>query len=269
MQPFLKWPGGKRWLFTKYPNIFPAQYNVYYEPFLGGGSALFHLLPENAVISDINSELVNVYRIMAYHPMNLREVMVQHCENHNADYYYEVRDNIPRSNIERAARFLYLNRTCFNGMYRVNKQGDFNVPVGTRNCWIEKTEDLQEYSRILRRYRICSTDFVRIIHDAAENDLVFADPPYSIASNQSSFIKYNDQLFSWKDQKRLLSALSRARDRGASILATNTAYSQLEDMYRNNGFFVQTVNRFSSISGKSTGRKQQEELLISSYQIDL
>lgn len=265
MHPFLKWPGGKRWLVSNYPHLFPKEYNVYYEPFVGGGSVFFHLLPERATISDTNQDLINTYRVMAQKPTALRILLEEHQKKHSFEHYYNTRSYIPNDAVMRAARFLYLNRTCFNGMYRVNMQGVFNVPIGTRTYFIDDVDEFQEYSRILQNVHICSQDFVRTIHKAKNNDLVFADPPYATANKQNSFIKYNERLFSWRDQTRLLNALVRARDRGAIIIATNALYPQLEEMYQLNGFYTQTLNRFSSISGKADGRGKLKELLITSY----
>lgn len=269
MQSFLKWPGGKRWLISKYNQIFPQNYNTYFEPFLGGGSAFFYLMPEHAIISDINSDLINTYQIMARSPVRLREILEMHQEYHSIDYYYRLRDNVPDNAVEQAARFIYLNRTCFNGMYRVNKSGQFNVPIGTKTHFTYDVDAFIEYSRILKHAHIRKQDFVNTIRCAAEGDLVFADPPYTIAHNQNSFIKYNEKLFSWKDQTRLLKSLVRARDRGAIIVATNANFPQLQQMYNENRFFTQTLNRFSSISGSSIGRGNQEELLITSFEIQI
>lgn len=269
MHPFLKWPGGKRWLIANYRHIFPADYEHYFEPFLGGGSAFFSLLPLQATISDINGELINVYRVMKRNPAQLREQLIQHQEHHSANYYYAIRANVPDNTVDRAARFLYLNRTCFNGMYRVNRLGEFNVPIGTKQQFIDDAENFEEYSEALHNVHIRKQDFVDTIREAAQGDLVFADPPYTIAHNQNAFIKYNERLFSWKDQKRLLNALIRARDRGAIILTTNADYPALQQMYEANEFFTQPVGRFSSISGLAEGRGTQNELLISSYPINL
>lgn len=269
MHPFLKWPGGKRWLIASYRHIFPDTYNHYFEPFLGGGSAFFYLMPEKATISDINGELVNTYRVMARNPVQLREQITQHQERHSVDHYYAVRANVPNDVIERAARFLYLNRTCFNGMYRVNRLGEFNVPIGTKQRFIDDVAHFEEYSKVLQNVHIRKRDFVDTIREANEGDLVFVDPPYTIAHNQNAFIKYNERLFSWKDQKRLLASLVRARSRGAIIIATNADYPPLRQMYEDNQFITQTVGRFSSISGLRDGRGIQNELLITSYQINL
>ncbi|MGI6498954.1 MAG: DNA adenine methylase [Oscillospiraceae bacterium] len=269
MHPFLKWPGGKRWLIANYRYIFPAEYNHYFEPFLGGGSAFFSLLPAKATISDINGELINVYKVMARNPAQLREQLIQHQENHCADHYYAVRANVPDNAIERAARFLYLNRTCFNGMYRVNRLGEFNVPIGTKQQFVDDVARFEAYSEVLHNVHIRKQDFVDTIRAAMQGDLIFADPPYTIAHNQNAFIKYNERLFSWKDQKRLLNALTRARDRGAIVLATNAYYPDIQQMYEQNNFYTQALRRFSSISGLAEGRGSQEELLVSSYPIQL
>ena len=267
--PFLKWPGGKRWLIANYRRIFPTEYNHYFEPFLGGGSAFFHLMPQEATICDINGELINTYRIMARKPVQLREQLVRHQEFHSKEHYYAIRANVFTDPVERAAKFLYMNRTCFNGMYRVNQLGTFNVPIGTKQQFTEDVALFENYSELLSSAHIRKQDFVDTIREAAQGDFIFSDPPYTIAHNQNAFIKYNEKLFSWKDQKRLLNALIRARDRGAIILATNADYPDLQQMYSNNQFYTQSVGRFSSISGLSEGRGTQNELLISSYPIDL
>lgn len=269
MQPFLKWPGGKRWFVANYHKVFPQRYNAYYEPFLGGGSVFFFLMPQKATISDINPDLTNTYRVMSNHPKQLRTLLESHQKKHDANHYYEVRKHIPENAIERAARFIYLNRTCFNGMYRVNRNGQFNVPIGTRERFTDDIDLFGEYSRILQHSHIRTQDFVATIREAREDDLVFVDPPYTIAHNQNSFIKYNERLFSWRDQARLLNALVRARNRGAMIVATNARCLELEQMYREYGFYTHILSRFSSISGNADGRGRQEELLVTSYPVKL
>lgn len=265
----MKWPGGKRWLIANYRHIFPVKFNRYYEPFLGGGSAFFSLMPKQATISDINGELINTYRVMARNPEQLREQLIQHQKYHSSTHYYAVRANVPHNAVERAARFLYLNRACFNGMYRVNRLGEFNVPIGTKQQFIDDVQQFEEYSEALHNAHIRKQDFVNTIREATVGDLIFADPPYTIAHNQNAFIKYNEKLFSWKDQKRLLNALTRARDRGAIIVATNANYLAIQQMYDDNYFYTQALHRFSSISGLAAGRGTQEELLVSSYPINL
>ena len=172
---------------------------------------------------------------------------------------------MPINPLERAACFLYLNKTCFNGMYRVNKHGEFNVPIGTRNFIIDELEVFNQYAKALQHAHICSLDFEVTIQHANEGDLIFADPPYTIDKKQNSFIKYNEKLFSWDDQIRLFKALVKALERVVKIISTNAAYPELQEMYSENGFFTQTLSRFSSISGNKNGRGLKEELLITSY----
>jgi len=154
-------------------------------------------------------------------------------------------------------------------MHRVNQLGQFNVPIGTKQLFIEEVVFFEGYSELLRKAHIRKLDFVDTIREATAGDFIFADPPYTIAHNQNAFIKYNEKLFSWKDQERLLRALIRARNRGAIILATNADYPDLQQLYIDNQFHTQAVGRFSSISGLSDGRGIQNELLISSYPINL
>lgn len=250
---------------TRYADLLPNEYNRYIEPFLGGGSVFFHLAPNQAIVSDIDQELINVYHMMRSNPRQLRDLLLGHQETHSRDHYYEVRAAVPETPIERATRFLYLNRTCFNGMYRVNHLGQFNVPIGSKQHFTDDVNLFEDYSELLRRAYIRRQDFVETICSAADGDFVFADPPYTIAHNQNYFIKYNEHLFSWSDQKRLLRALTRARNRGAIILATNANYPELQAMYEQRNFYTCTLDRFSSISGQATGRGRQNELLISSY----
>lgn len=264
---FLKWPGGKRWFIARYRDKFPQNYDMYLEPFVGGGSVFFRLQPQNAIISDINPELINVYQVMRDNPSGLAASLKYHQKRHCKDYYYRVRSSKPRDETKKAGRFLYLNRTCYNGMYRVNQQGSFNVPIGTKKNCIYDIDLFEEYAKALKNTDIRVSDFSQIIKGAANNSLVFVDPPYTIAHNQNSFIKYNERLFTWADQERLLVELCAARDRGATIIATNANYSTLREMYIHYDFHVQAIERFSAISGKADRRGKQEELLITSIPI--
>ena len=132
-EPFLKWPGGKRWLVHQYASLFPSQYRRYLEPFLGGGAVFFHLMPQRAILSDTNRDLVNAYQCLKKHAKTIDERLSELQQKHSKALYYRIRATCPTDAIERAVRFLYLNRTCFNGIYRVNLRGEFNVPIGTKD----------------------------------------------------------------------------------------------------------------------------------------
>lgn len=261
--PFLKWPGGKRWLMEKNKNIFPKDYNRYFEPFLGGGAAFFYLSPSEAILSDINGGLINLYIAMRDEYESLAQHMRKHQIAHCTDYYYQMRSASFDDPIQEASRFLYLNRTCYNGMYRVNKHGHFNVPIGTKTNCIYDIEKFQDYSSVLKQAKIVERDFSETISEAENGDLIFADPPYATPS-KDNFTKYNDALFTWGDQERLCEVLSAAKNRGVIIVATNAYNNGIKQMYIEHGFFVKTVQRYSVIAGKSTCRKKQKELLISS-----
>lgn len=264
---FIKWPGGKRWFISRFKSILPTDCNHYFEPFVGGGSVFFHIAHQLSTISDINTDLINLYCVMRDAPELLKKSLQNHQMMHCKDYYYQVRDTNPDSIIERASRFLYLNRTCYNGMYRVNKNGKFNVPIGTKNNCIYDIDLFMNYSELLKDTKIEVNDFGSIIKRAYTDDFIFADPPYTIAHNQNSFIKYNENLFSWNDQIRLLNELYCAKLRGATIISTNANYNELHTMYADHGFHVLPVSRNSTVSGSVKSRKKTEELLITSFKL--
>lgn len=262
LQPFLRWPGGKRWLVKEYADLLPADFNRYIEPFLGSGAVFFHLQPKQALIGDINPDILSVYLGLKNNWKFVKRSLQHHQRMHSDKYYYKVRSKNPREILEQASRMIYLNRTCFNGIYRVNVNGHFNVPRGTKDAVILDTDDFEKISEALKHASIHFGDFEELIDKAAENDFVFADPPYTVRHNHNGFIKYNENLFSWQDQKRLSKALIRARDRGAKIVCTNAKHNSIQNLYRGKGFNLKTVSRYSSISASSESRKQFEELVI-------
>lgn len=221
----------------------------------------FHLAPGKAVLGDTNSDLIITYAALRDDPCAVEEVLSEHGLNHCDDYYYAQRDALPRSDISRAARFIYLNRTCFNGIFRVNLAGLFNVPKGTKDSVIFDDDDFAGISKLLKNAEIRVSDFQSLIDDAIADDFIFADPPYTVRHNSNAFIKYNENLFSWHDQERLADALKRARERGAHIIATNANHDAVKAMYRDRGFSLHSVSRFSSISANSQSRNQFEELV--------
>lgn len=260
---FLKWPGGKRWLLNNYKEIFPNKYLRYIDPFIGGGSVFYGLSPKKAIISDINEELINLYIAMRDNYVKLAEYMQQHQKAHKETYYYSIRDKDFTDPIKRAARLLYLNRTCFNGMYRVNAKGKFNVPIGTKNNCIYDINSFENYSAALKNAEIYTNDFEETIGLAKKDDFIFADPPYTTTSNRESFLKYNDKIFSWSDQVRLFKCLCKAKKRGVRILLTNANCNEVKEMYLEEGFSLRLVERRSFIAGKSRFRKVVQELVIS------
>lgn len=247
-------------MLQKHPEIFEIEFERYIEPFLGGGSVFFALLPQNACLSDVNVELVATYTAIRDDWQGVESILRVHQARHSKEHYYEVRRAIPSEKVKQAARFIYLNRTCWNGLYRVNLKGEFNVPIGTKTNVIWEGE-LEKVSKALSGVDIKACDFEERIDNAGSGDLVFVDPPYTVHHNMNGFLKYNQNLFSWQDQIRLRDAVARAHTRGAKIIVTNAAHSSVVELYKGVGVISET-ERLSVISGKNAGRGRQAEILI-------
>lgn len=243
----------------------PPTYQRFIEPFLGGAAVYFQLSPEQSLISDINSELIEFYSVLRDRPDELVEMMETHQELHTKEYYYAQRATSYENSLERAARFLYLNRTCWNGLYRVNKKGEFNVPIGTKNKVILATDDFFGASRALRYSDLRCSDFEETIDEAVQGDFVFIDPPYTVKHNNNNFIKYNESIFSWADQVRLRRAVTRAAERGAHIVICNADHKSIHELYSDIGEYKQ-LSRYSVLAGKADKRKKTTEAM---YRINL
>jgi DNA adenine methylase len=267
--PFLKWAGGKRWLAQNYEELVPRAFNVYREPFLGGGAMFFAIRPQLAVLSDTNAELMACYRQMKRAPRKLLSELEGYSRQHSADFYYDTRATVVSDPIAQAARFLYLNRACFNGIYRVNLKGVFNVPKGNKSTIIFPFDDFSEVSQSLKSATLIVSDFEDVIDDAKRGDFCFCDPPYTVTHNENGFIKYNEYLFGWADQLRLKKCLMRAHKRGVFWLSTNAEHTAIRNLYSNRCCRITAVSRRSVIGGTGAVRGRYGELLISNYPINL
>lgn len=259
--PFLKWAGGKRWLVKNYKEFFPKKYNAYIEPFLGSGSVFFHMHPTKAILSDVNSELITTYKVIQNSWQEVIEQLKIHQIHHSKEYYYTIRAQEPINDIDIASRMLYLNRTCFNAIYRVNKNGKFNVPIGTKNNVLLDTDNFKTLSTFLKNATILNTDFESTLLKAKDGDFVYVDPPYTVKHNDNGFVKYNENLFSWDDQIRLMKACAAAKERGAKIMISNADHESIHDIYQGFGQ-IEIVNRHSVIAASSDKRKRTTEVLI-------
>lgn len=264
--PFLKWAGGKRWLVPEITEQLSGLIagKTYFEPFLGSGAIYFALLPERAILSDLNSSLIEAYIAVRDFPLELEQRLRVHHKRHCKEYYYKVRALQYPKVVERAAQFIYLNRTCWNGLYRVNKRNQFNVPIGTKSSVLFDSDDFKSISSHLANAEIKALDFQEVIQGARNGDIVFADPPYSVAHNNNGFLKYNEKIFSWNDQIRLHDSLSDAKSRGVKVLITNANTPEVLSLYKDFPN-IQTLTRYSVISASSEHRKKQAELLIRSW----
>lgn len=261
MAPFLKWAGGKRWLCSLYPQIFPSQYSRYIEPFLGGGATFFALAPRYAILSDLNHDLILTYNAIRDNWHGVQTALDRHQRNHSRAYYYKERARIHRTQTEQAAQFLYLNRTCWNGLYRVNLRGQFNVPKGTKTRVVLPSDNFELVAHLLREVKIYSQDFEATLAEARKNDFVFVDPPYTAMHNANGFVKYNEKIFTWDDQIRLMEAIKAAAKTGAKILITNADHISIRKLYAKIGS-IHRLERRSIIAGATSARGQTTELAI-------
>jgi DNA adenine methylase len=259
--PFLKWAGGKRWFAGRFLQLAPSYFDRYIEPFLGSGALFFALRPSRALLADLNPELIEAYIAVQKDWASVVRLLGRYQREHSRKFYYSARSSRPRSLHGRAARFIYLNRTCWNGLYRVNVRGQFNVPVGTKQNVLLESDDFCRASAILQGACLMASDFDSVISQARSGDLIFADPPYVTAHSQNGFLKYNEKLFSWEDQIRLRDALIGAKKRGASIVATNADAPSIRALYEEH-FKVLSATRSSVIASDAKKRGRTSELII-------
>jgi DNA adenine methylase len=264
LTPFLKWAGGKRWFADRCLHLIPRNFGRYVEPFLGSGAMFFALRPPKALLSDLNPDLINCYRAIRDAPEGIAERLAEHHRLHDKAHYYDTRAAKPDDPVERAAWFIYLNRTCWNGLYRVNRRNEFNVPIGTKTSVVLPNDDFKGASRILSGVEILNQDFEATLDAAEDGDFVFVDPPYTVKHNLNGFLKYNDKIFSWADQMRLRNAVVRAAARGARILVTNANHASIREIYDGVGR-QQVVGRASVLAASAAHRTQTEELVIQTW----
>lgn len=262
--PFLKWAGGKRWLTSSARDEFPVAFDRFVEPFLGSGAVYFHLQPKKALLADINQDLITTYQAIALDPNEVERKLRAHQRRHSKSYYYSLRNKSLRSPTSIAARFIYLNRTCWNGLYRVNLDGKFNVPIGTKTNVLLSTDDFHAVSTLLKRAKIASQDFKMTFRAAKQGDFFFVDPPYTVNHNHNGFLKYNEKLFSWEDQMALRDCLIRLDSIGAKFLMTHANHSSVRELFGQH-FDFRTIVRSSVIAGKKSFRGPTEELIIKNY----
>lgn len=259
LPPLMKWPGGKRSLADQILKRFPESFGKYFEPFLGGAAVFFALRPNRACLSDLNEELVNCYRVVRDEPDALIKIL-RSFKNTEADYY-RIRATNPRKPSTRAARLLYLTRLSFNGIHRVNLRGEFNVPYGYKTHLDAFDEAaILRTSNALQSACLLATDFEQSTEGAQDGDVVYFDPPYTVAHANNGFVKYNERIFSWADQVRLAGVARRLADRGCTVVVSNANHSSLSALY--DGIRVETLERFSVISASREYRRKVSELLF-------
>jgi len=264
-RPFLKWVGGKSRLIQQYIPYFPESYKNYYEPFLGGGAIFFYLQPNAAILTDINAELINTYCCVRDHVEELISLLKEHKIRHDKDYYYSVRNNSDGTDIEKAARLIYLNKTCFNGLYRVNSQGKFNVPLGRyENPNICSEVLLRTASEALSTSKIKQTDFVDVLNYAtSSDDFIYFDPPYYPVSETSYFTAYSSDRFVEDQQVQLKDIFEKLTERGVKVMLSNSDCEFIRSLY--SSFNIHPISASRAINSNAKKRGKITELLITSY----
>lgn len=260
--PFLRWPGGKRWLAADIARLYSeVDHRRYVEPFLGGGAIFFQLTPRRAHLSDINDELINAFAQVRDAPealeRRLRKLAV------DAASYERIRQSHPTTPLGRAVRFLYLNRTAFSGIYRVNRSNEFNVPFGggqRRPDFLWESGVLSRASAALKGAHLRSRDFSRTLAMVRKGDFVYCDPTYTVMHDNNGFIRYNEKNFSWADQERLARAAEAARARGATVVVTNAHHDQVAALY--SSFKANVITRRSNLARDPAHRREVSELLL-------
>lgn len=266
--PIVKWAGAKRRLLPELLARVPKQFGRYYEPFAGGAALFFGLAPERAVLGDINADLIETYRAVAEDPAGVIRILRGHAREHSAEHYYRTRD---RWNAQRArwtcarvgAGLIYFLKTCFNGLWRVNRSGEFNVPLGRyENPTICEPEVLRTAHAAFRRTELRAGDFRSTVADIERGDFCYFDPPYLPASSTSNFTSYSRDGFGLEDQQALADTARRLVARGAYVVLTNSDVPTVRRLYR--GFRIETVKVARSINSDASGRGEVSELIITS-----
>ena len=266
-EPILKWAGGKRSLIPNILSLFPKDYRsrVYHEPFFGGGALFFTIKPQRGSINDINPRLINFYRVVRDNPEELIKQASQYPYEKEA--FYRIREHYNKtnlSNVEDAAITLYLNKTAFNGLYRVNSKGEFNVPFGRySNPTIVDKERIRAASKSLKNIEIIQTDFSYVVDGAEKGDLVYFDPPYLPVSGTANFTSYSSDGFSWDDQIRLRDVCIKLDEKEVLFVLSNSYVEKLIDYYKDvEAFRILTVKANRAINSKGTKRGPVNEALI-------
>ncbi len=271
IKPFLKWAGGKRQLLPEIRNYLPTSFNRYFEPFLGAGAVLFDLKPQSAVVNDTNEELINCYRAIQLFPNELVEHLKKH--KNEKDYFYHIR-SLDRTQsfkeltqVERASRIIYLNKTCYNGLFRVNSKGEFNAPFGRyKNPDIVQEDLIWSLHDYLNKNQIdfYTGDFESATDEAVRGDFVYFDPPYDPVSDTSSFTGYQMNQFGKNEQKRLLRLFDQLTMRGCKVMLSNSSTPFIRDLYKD--YKILTISAYRFINSKAEKRGKIDEVLILNYE---
>ncbi len=272
---FVKWAGGKLQLIDQFKLFFPDKFNTYFEPFVGSGAVAFYILqkykPKQVLLSDINEELINAFNVIKNNVEELIAKLNEHKENHTKNdktYFYKMRVLNPSvlTHLERAARFIYLNKTCFNGLYRVNSKGQFNVPIGSyKNPDIVQADKLRRISNLLKTVKIKVMSFEKITNLAKKGDLIYFDPPYYPLKTGKSFTAYTKNNFLEKEQEKLAEVFTQLNKKGCKVMLSNSDTKFIKELYKD--YSVNTVKATRMINCNGADRGKINEVVVTNYAI--
>lgn len=274
IRPFVKWAGGKTQLLPEIFKLIPKSFKDYYEPFVGGGSVVLALHPNNVTINDLNGELINVYRCFVNEDSfeRLKVLLKEMEKKHSKDYYLEIRnldqqpDFLELDPVIRAARFIYLNKSCFNGLYRVNKKGYFNVAWGKKesvNLYDEENFKLLYEYFVKANLHINNSDYKNTALLATKGDFVYLDPPYAAEEDTTSFTSYTKEGFTNSNQKELRDVVDELTKRGVYVMVSNRNTQSIRELYSQ--YNIHIVKATRRINSKGSGRGEVEEVIITNY----
>ena len=271
IKPFLRWAGGKQNLIKFLIKFVPKDYNehYYYEPFLGAGSMFFKITPKNAFLSDYNIHLINCYKMIAEYPFKIHRLLVLYSKNDSKGYYYKIRDefnkNVNEGSYIQAAKFIYLNKACFNGIYRVNKRGTYNVPYGyKKHLYISPLRIFYKLSEILKKVKLSCFSYEKIENLVKRGDFIYLDPPYPPLNGNSNFSHYTKERFNYNDQKKLAIFAEKLSERGCNILISNADTEEIRKLYSN--WYKESIDVIRFITCKSK-RHKVRELVMTNYKV--
>ena len=273
-KPFVKWAGGKRQIIDKLLKLVPIEYNTYYEPFVGGGALLFELSPKNAVINDSNKELMNVYKMISTDKgyEEVVKLLNTYERKHSEKFFYQIRNQdkdkekfSKLTDAERAARTIYLNKACFNGLYRVNSKGEFNVPFNKKlkvNTYDSENMILAYVYFQANNIKMLNVDFEEAVKDAKKGDFIYFDPPYD-SENDKTFNSYTEEGFGKDEQIRLAKVYKELSDKGCYVMLSNHNTTLINELYKDYNIHIITAKR--NINSKGEKRGKVEEVIITNY----
>lgn len=272
-KPFVKWAGGKRQIIDELKKYIPDEFNTYYEPFIGGGALLFELAPKKAVINDSNAELMNVYQVLCDDSKfkKMCRVLNNYEANHSEEFFYEIRNKDKNKNTfnrlsdyTRAARTIYLNKACFNGLYRVNSKNEFNVPFGKKskvNTYDGNNLITVSNYLTMNDIKILNKDFEEALKDAKKGDFVYFDPPYD--SDNNIFTSYTEEGFGKEEQRRLAKVFKELDQKGVYVMLSNHNTTLINELYKDYHIHVIEAKRNINSNGKKRGKV--EEVIITNF----